>query len=182
MSTAKHCTAHVQELLYCNERSEDAADHPTTGRVSFVFEGPNGTDIRFTRAIVGSGSEEIRKFSSKFDIDGEDVSRAEFSTRLLALGINTKARNFLVFQVRAPALPGTAGSVWLLGCITMPTHASQDWAHLKPLRKLAHSHSCTFTLADLVTSVKQHAFAIQLAQLRTNQNTSVCSKVLSRAG
>ncbi|CAG0888326.1 unnamed protein product [Cyprideis torosa] len=53
--------------------------------------GPNGSDERkFSRSVHGS--------SSEYKIDGETVTSAAYMRELEALGINVKAKNFLVFQ------------------------------------------------------------------------------------
>lgn len=90
----------LQELLYCNRRSEDPFDHPTQGHVSLVFQKPDGAHINFSRLIVMSGSSEHSTFSSRYSINDHVVSMDVFIQELLAVGINTRARNFLVFQVR----------------------------------------------------------------------------------
>jgi hypothetical protein len=89
----------LQELLYCNQRSDDPSDHPDSGHVSLVFERTDNTVLHFTRAIVGSGTGEKRVYSSRYSIGNQTVSQTIFAKNLLALGINVKARNFLVFQV-----------------------------------------------------------------------------------
>jgi chromosome segregation ATPase len=91
----------AQELLYCNQRSDHPSDHPDSGHVSLVFEHTDDTVLHFTRAIVGSGNDEKKVYSSRYSIGKETVSAEIFTKRLLALGINVKARNFLVFQVRS---------------------------------------------------------------------------------
>lgn len=88
----------MQELLYCNRRSEDPADNPTHGHVSLVFQKRCGTTVKFTRAITVSGSDSAT-FSSRYSIDTQTVSADAFMQELLSVGINTRARNFLVFQV-----------------------------------------------------------------------------------
>lgn len=90
----------MQELLYRDDHSDAPEDHPQQGRVSFVFEAPHDATLRFTRTIKASGEEAKRTAKSLFDIDGRELSKADFAEQLLQLGINTKARNFLVFQVR----------------------------------------------------------------------------------
>ena len=98
------CTL-MQELLYKHTGSDDPADRPDTAHVALVFEradadqaAEQGT-LKFTRAIVGSGEHDKRTYSSQYHIDGRRVTMDDFTNQLRQLGINTKARNFLVFQV-----------------------------------------------------------------------------------
>lgn len=96
---AMHLIASMQELLYCNKRSVDPADHPTQGHVSLIFQKKDSTIVKFTRSIVMSGSSENATFSSRYSVDARAVSLDVFVQELLTIGINTRARNFLVFQV-----------------------------------------------------------------------------------
>eukprot|EP00892_Ulva_mutabilis_P002473 jgi/Ulvmu1/12226/UM086_0016.1 len=93
-----HLRASLKELLYSNRRSDMPADHPNDGRVSLVFQKQDGSTTKFTRAIVASGSAENVTFSSRYSIGAQNVSMEGFIQELLAVGINTRARNFLVFQ------------------------------------------------------------------------------------
>lgn len=67
--------------------------------MSLVFENTDGSTMHLTRSIVGSGDSEHRSYSSEYSIGKKRVSLEVFAAQLLELGINTKARNFLVFQV-----------------------------------------------------------------------------------
>jgi chromosome segregation ATPase len=90
----------VQELLYNNRRSSDPKDHPNTGHVSLVFERSDGSVIRFKRSILMSGQHKgTSTYTSRYELDQEVVSMDAFMQKLLSVGINTRARNFLVFQV-----------------------------------------------------------------------------------
>ena len=64
-----------------------------------MFEHRDGGTTTFTRAIVSSGDDEHRSYSSEYSVGNKKVSMKEFTAELLKLGVNTKARNFLVFQV-----------------------------------------------------------------------------------
>uniref|UniRef100_A0AAQ4S9J3 Structural maintenance of chromosomes protein 1A n=1 Tax=Gasterosteus aculeatus aculeatus TaxID=481459 RepID=A0AAQ4S9J3_GASAC len=61
--------------------------------VSMVYQEDNGEERSFTRAIIGS--------SSEYRINNKVVGLPEYSEELEKLGILIKARNFLVFQVKA---------------------------------------------------------------------------------
>ncbi|KAG8231458.1 hypothetical protein J437_LFUL000175 [Ladona fulva] len=58
--------------------------------VTAVFQMDDGTEKRFTRSVQGS--------SSDHKINGESVSSQQYLAELEKLGINAKAKNFLVFQ------------------------------------------------------------------------------------
>ena len=58
--------------------------------VSAIFEYPDGTEKRFTRAIFGS--------SAVHRINRAEVSSQNYLKELEEVGINAKAKNFLVFQ------------------------------------------------------------------------------------
>lgn len=62
----------------------------TTASVKAVYFERDGSEIAFTRRIIGSGTE--------YRIDKKVVTPAEYNKRLEALGIFVKAKNFLVFQ------------------------------------------------------------------------------------
>lgn len=89
----------LQELLFTNSQNKAAENHPTSGRVALVFEFPDKSQQRFARAIVPS-SAGSSTYVSKYHIDERTVTLDEFTKGLLKRGVNTKARNFLVFQVR----------------------------------------------------------------------------------
>lgn len=61
-----------------------------TAMVSAVYAEQDGTEINFTRKIVGSGTE--------YRIDNKVVSPQQYTKKLEELGILVKAKNFLVFQ------------------------------------------------------------------------------------
>ncbi|XP_023244504.1 structural maintenance of chromosomes protein 1A-like isoform X2 [Centruroides sculpturatus] len=65
---------------------------PVSSRASVtaVYGDEDGTEIHFTRVVIGS--------SSEYKIDGKSVSQQDYSSKLENLGINVKAKNFLVFQ------------------------------------------------------------------------------------
>lgn len=98
--------ARVQEFLYCNKLSDDPSDHPDTGHVSLVFEHADGAVVHFTRAIVASGRDAALTYASRYTVAERTVTADAFAKHLLDLGINARAKNFLVFQV--PALPHSA--------------------------------------------------------------------------
>lgn len=106
----------LQELLYSNRHSENQADHPSSGSVSLVFETSDGTVLRFKRAIVKTGSADNPSYSSRYCLDEQAISMDAFMQKLLSVGINTRARNFLVFQVCVGALVGV-----LCGGSTVPS-------------------------------------------------------------
>jgi len=58
--------------------------------VTAVFETANGKERKFTRSIIGS--------SADHKIDERSVTGQEYLRALEEVGINTKAKNFLVFQ------------------------------------------------------------------------------------
>ncbi|XP_020611608.1 structural maintenance of chromosomes protein 1A-like isoform X1 [Orbicella faveolata] len=62
----------------------------STGMVTAVYAEEDGTEINFTRKIVGSGTE--------YRIDSKIVSPQQYTSKLESLGILVKAKNFLVFQ------------------------------------------------------------------------------------
>nr|QIC49988.1 structural maintenance of chromosomes protein 1 [Actinia equina] len=61
-----------------------------TAKVTAVYAEENGTEIRFTRKIVGSGTE--------YRIDDKVCTPQAYTSKLESLGILVKAKNFLVFQ------------------------------------------------------------------------------------
>jgi structural maintenance of chromosome 1 len=58
--------------------------------VTAVFDMDDGTEKTFTRSVYGS--------TSDYKINGDPVSSNEYLAQLEAMGINVKAKNFLVFQ------------------------------------------------------------------------------------
>ncbi|XP_057376078.1 structural maintenance of chromosomes protein 1A-like [Daphnia carinata] len=58
--------------------------------VAAIFELEDGTELKFTRIVQGS--------SSEHRFNGEMVNPQRYFTELEKLGINVKAKNFLVFQ------------------------------------------------------------------------------------
>ncbi|XP_046405927.1 structural maintenance of chromosomes protein 1A [Ischnura elegans] len=58
--------------------------------VTAVFQMSDGSEKRFTRSVQGS--------SSEHKINGESVGNQQYLSELEKLGINAKAKNFLVFQ------------------------------------------------------------------------------------
>ncbi|CAG0898742.1 unnamed protein product [Darwinula stevensoni] len=58
--------------------------------VTAVFQMPSGAERRFTRLVLGS--------SSEHKIDSEVVTSQAYLSELEQMGINAKAKNFLVFQ------------------------------------------------------------------------------------
>ncbi|KAG1687715.1 Structural maintenance of chromosomes protein 1B [Nymphon striatum] len=58
--------------------------------VTAVFENDDGTEINFRRIVTGSASE--------YRIDQAVVPQQEYFDKLVKIGINIKAKNFLVFQ------------------------------------------------------------------------------------
>lgn len=61
-----------------------------TAGVTAVFRMEDGTEKRFTRSVQGT--------SSDYKINRENVSTQKYMAELEAIGINVKAKNFLVFQ------------------------------------------------------------------------------------
>uniref|UniRef100_A0A8C0Y9E9 Structural maintenance of chromosomes protein 1A n=1 Tax=Cyprinus carpio carpio TaxID=630221 RepID=A0A8C0Y9E9_CYPCA len=61
--------------------------------VTMVYQQDNGQELSFSRIIIGS--------SSEYRINKKVVGLSEYSDELEKLGILIKARNFLVFQVKA---------------------------------------------------------------------------------
>uniref|UniRef100_A0A9J7XWS3 Structural maintenance of chromosomes protein 1A n=1 Tax=Cyprinus carpio carpio TaxID=630221 RepID=A0A9J7XWS3_CYPCA len=61
--------------------------------VTMVYQQDNGQELSFSRIIIGS--------SSEYRINNKVVGLSEYSDELEKLGILIKARNFLVFQVKA---------------------------------------------------------------------------------
>jgi predicted ATP-dependent endonuclease of OLD family len=65
---------------------------PSSGYVEIVFEEtPGKARLRFKRSVTRSGS-------SEYFIDGKSISWKKYEQSLLSVGINVKAKNFLVFQ------------------------------------------------------------------------------------
>ncbi|RMX38379.1 hypothetical protein pdam_00005515 [Pocillopora damicornis] len=62
----------------------------STAMVTAVYAEEDGTEINFTRKIVGSGTE--------YRIDNKVVTPQQYTSKLESLGILVKAKNFLVFQ------------------------------------------------------------------------------------
>jgi hypothetical protein len=89
--------------------SDFPGDHPTSGRVTLVFEDKGGSITRFTRAIVESGAGDSATYASRYQVGERIVTMDGFMEELLKIGINTKARNFLVFQVREFCFRGSLG-------------------------------------------------------------------------
>ncbi|UYV72662.1 K02A2.6-like [Cordylochernes scorpioides] len=58
--------------------------------VTAIYGHDDGTETNFTRLVIGTASE--------YRIDGKVVGNNEYASRLESLGINVKAKNFLVFQ------------------------------------------------------------------------------------
>ncbi|KAG8185877.1 hypothetical protein JTE90_004419 [Oedothorax gibbosus] len=58
--------------------------------VTAIYENDDKTEIHFTRLVIGS--------SSEYRIDNRTVNHTEYTGHLEQLGINVKAKNFLVFQ------------------------------------------------------------------------------------
>ncbi|CAM8933284.1 unnamed protein product [Rhodiola kirilowii] len=82
--------AQLRDLIY----AYDDKEKEQRGRRAFVrlvYQMDNGTELRFTRTITGSGGSEYR-------IDNSVVTWDEYNAKLKSLGILVKARNFLVFQ------------------------------------------------------------------------------------
>jgi structural maintenance of chromosome 1 len=107
----------VQELLYTNRNSESQVNHPSSGSVALVFQKSDGTVLRFKRAIIKTGSLDNPSYSSRYSLDDQPTSMEAFMQKLLSVGINTRARNFLVFQVR----PQGEGNVFLCAAKTLAT-------------------------------------------------------------
>lgn len=62
-----------------------------TGSVTLVYEdSETGRQTRFSRFVIGS--------SSEYKIDKASVSKQDYAEKLGQLGINVKAKNFLVYQ------------------------------------------------------------------------------------
>lgn len=63
----------------------------STASVTLVYEDSNsGKQTRFSRFVIGS--------SSEYKMDHASVSKQDYAERLGLLGINVKAKNFLVYQ------------------------------------------------------------------------------------
>lgn len=78
----------VNELIHGASIGQPVAN---TASVTLVYEDSDtGKKTRFSRVVQGS--------SSDYRIDGASVSKNDYAERLLELGINVKARNFLVYQ------------------------------------------------------------------------------------
>ncbi|CAG0917778.1 unnamed protein product [Notodromas monacha] len=58
--------------------------------VTAIFDMDDGTEKSFTRSVYGS--------TSDYKINNESVSNQEYLSQLESIGINVKAKNFLVFQ------------------------------------------------------------------------------------
>lgn len=77
----------VKDLIHGAPISKPVA---STAMVTAVYAEEDGTEINFTRKIVGSGTE--------YRIDNKTVSPQQYTSKLESLGILVKAKNFLVFQ------------------------------------------------------------------------------------
>lgn len=88
----------LKDLVF---RVEGAAGGPASAAVSLVYAVDGGelagraagSELRFTRLITPAGV-------STYKLDGKEVTHADYDAQLRAIGVLTKARNFLVFQVR----------------------------------------------------------------------------------
>ena len=78
----------VSELIHGASIGQPVANQAS---VTLVYEDSETNRVtRFSRFVIGS--------SSDYRIDGSSVSKNEYNERLGKLGINVKARNFLVYQ------------------------------------------------------------------------------------
>ncbi|KAI1278821.1 Structural maintenance of chromosomes protein 1A [Halotydeus destructor] len=78
----------VSELIHGASIGQPVSNQAS---VTLVYEdSDSGKVTRFSRFIIGS--------SSEYRVDGQTVSKQEYADRLGKLGINVKARNFLVYQ------------------------------------------------------------------------------------
>ncbi len=89
----------LKDLVF---RVEGSDSGPSTASVSLIYavdagELPGraaGSEIEFTRQISPAGV-------STYKLDGKEVVHSAYDAQLKEIGVLTKARNFLVFQVRS---------------------------------------------------------------------------------
>ena len=84
--------SNVLKQLIFNADDVDIEEQQRTASVKLVLEMPNGEEMEFERKISYTGS-------SVYKIDNTTTSYSNYMKSLLAIGINAKAKNFLVFQV-----------------------------------------------------------------------------------
>ena len=92
----------LKDLVF---RVEGASTGPEAASVSLIYAvdagelpgRPAGSEIIFTRLISPAGV-------STYKLDGKEVAHAVYDAQLQDIGVLTKARNFLVFQVCAANL------------------------------------------------------------------------------
>ena len=77
----------LSELIHGASIGQPVAN---SAAVTLVYEDVSGKQTRFSRYVIGS--------SSEYRIDHSVVSKQDYADRLGSLGINVKARNFLVYQ------------------------------------------------------------------------------------
>jgi len=103
----------LKDLVF---RVEGATSGPDAASVSLIYAvdagelpgRPAGSEIIFTRQISPSGV-------STYKLDGKEVAYSVYDAQLQDIGVLTKARNFLVFQVCLANLnPAAAPHVLML--------------------------------------------------------------------
>lgn len=90
----------LKDLVF---KVEGATGGPSSASVKLVYVVEDGevagkaagTELVFTRLITPAGV-------STYKLDDKEVTHAAYDATLKSIGVLTKARNFLVFQVRRP--------------------------------------------------------------------------------
>lgn len=94
----------LKELVFSQSAQENQAT--PDAYVTLYFVGPDGESVQFTRTIHAASAHDGPVYSSQYRIDGSTVTMEAYNKKLESYGILVKARNFLVFQVRRPAMIG----------------------------------------------------------------------------
>lgn len=101
--------ANLRELVYDGAQAQAArlapggdkpagpAGGPLKCHVTLVYRDADGTEVHFTRAIVGAGGA-ASAVSTEYRLDGSLVSYDAYDAALQQRGILLRARNFLVYQ------------------------------------------------------------------------------------
>jgi structural maintenance of chromosome 1 len=104
--------ANLRELVYDGAQAQAARLAPGPGgpggggggggplkcHVTLVYRDADGTEVHFTRGIVGAGGPLSAAVSTEYRLDGALVSYDAYDAALQQRGILLRARNFLVYQ------------------------------------------------------------------------------------
>lgn len=91
----------LKELLCSNTSGQSAEGRPRRGLVKLVYESSDGAETHFSRIIAPTSNSEDATFQSQYKLNSKTVSWDGYNNQLKKYNILVKARNFLVFQVKA---------------------------------------------------------------------------------